>query len=255
MRTHQVSIADGVVTKRYESWARGEPQRERAALTRAYRHTHDLVPQPLTADFDSIPPTIMMSVVAGTPLRDALSSVQLDALERALRELWSVPAADLIPRRSPAEDLRPGYGRLVGCPRPAGGIAREVYDAALAWWAGPDLDQFREPYAEPVLGHADPNLANYLWDGTRIRIVDFEDAGRSDLATELATLVEHLGARATNWDVFLGNFDVDPARLLAARRTWAVFWLQLLLPGGPAARRNPPETLPAHCEHVLNLLT
>jgi len=43
-------------------------------------------------------------------------------------------------------------------------------------------------------------LANYLWDGHRIRIVDFEDAGRSDVAYELASLVEHLSARDTEWD-------------------------------------------------------
>jgi thiamine kinase-like enzyme len=36
-----------------------------------------------------------------------------------------------------------------------------------------------------VVAHGDPNLANYLWDGTRVRIVDFEDAGRGDRTVEL----------------------------------------------------------------------
>ncbi|SEG99641.1 Phosphotransferase enzyme family protein [Nonomuraea solani] len=38
----------------------------------------------------------------------------------------------------------------------------------------------------PVFGAGDGNLANFLWDGTRVRIVDFEDSGHSDLAYEVA---------------------------------------------------------------------
>src|SRR5439155_24865283 len=34
-----------------------------------------------------------------------------------------------------------------------------------------------------VPGHRDPNLANYLWDGQRVRVVDLEDAAVSDPAT------------------------------------------------------------------------
>lgn len=36
----------------------------------------------------------------------------------------------------------------------------------------------RLPASSPtvtVLGHRDPNLANYSWDGHQVRIVDFED--------------------------------------------------------------------------------
>jgi hypothetical protein len=32
---------------------------------------------------------------------------------------------------------------------------------------------------EVVLGQGDCNLANFLWDGPRVRIVDFEDSGPS----------------------------------------------------------------------------
>jgi thiamine kinase-like enzyme len=45
-----------------------------------------------------------------------------------------------------------------------------------------------------VLGQGDANLANFLWDGTQIRIVDFEDSGPSNRTFELAVLVEHLSA-------------------------------------------------------------
>jgi len=46
------------------------------------------------------------------------------------------------------------------------------------------------PGTAPVLGRADGNLANFLWDGTRIRIADFEESGRSDTSFELAELAE-----------------------------------------------------------------
>jgi hypothetical protein len=83
-----------------------------------------------------------------------------------------------------------------------------------------------------VPGHRDPNLANYLWDGQRIRIVDFEDAAISDPATEPAILAEHLATRPLDTRGFCARFDVDLRRLLAARRLWAMSWLRLLLLGG-----------------------
>ncbi len=47
---------------------------------------------------------------------------------------------------------------------------------------------------QPVFGQGDANLANFLWDGERVRMVDFEDSGLSDRAFELAVLVEHISA-------------------------------------------------------------
>jgi thiamine kinase-like enzyme len=106
-----------------------------------------------------------------------------------------------------------------------------------------------------VLGHRDPNLANYLWDGSDVRIVDFEDSAISDPATELAIFAEHLATRSVDVETFAQRFDVDPERYLAARRLWAMFWLHLLLPGGPAERRNPPGTAERQAERVLGLLS
>jgi hypothetical protein len=82
------------------------------------------------------------------------------------------------------------------------------------------------------------------------RIVDFEDGGVSDLALELANLVEHLSARETDWRRILGAFTVDAGWLLAARRLYAIFWLTLVRPGGPSFQRNPPSTFtgkPTEC--------
>jgi thiamine kinase-like enzyme len=105
----------------------------------------------------------------------------------------------------------------------------------------------------PILGHGDANLANYLWDGNRVRVVDFEDAGASHVEYELGFLVEHLSSTATNWQPLLDRFTTDPARLRWARLTSAAHWLLMLLPGGSAARRNQPEALNRQAQRILTL--
>ena len=102
-----------------------------------------------------------------------------------------------------------------------------------------------------VLGQGDGNLANFLWDGGQVRIVDFEDSGPGDRAFELAVLVEHLsawpGARLDTGP-FLARFcltDPEKTRLTECRRLSALFWLLMLLPGGPASTQPARHTRPA----------
>jgi thiamine kinase-like enzyme len=88
--------------------------------------------------------------------------------------------------------------------------------------------------APAVFSAGDGNLANYLWDGLRLRRLDFEYSGWSDRAVDLADLVEHDGSRATpddEWDAVVEGFALPPpeqARFAAARRLWALFWTVLL---------------------------
>jgi thiamine kinase-like enzyme len=111
-----------------------------------------------------------------------------------------------------------------------------------------------------VFGQGDPNLANFLWDGDRVRIVDFEDSGLSDRAFELADAVEHLSTwidSGLDGDKFLRAFDLSRAersRLADCRRLAALFWLLRLQPGGNASLRNPPGTLRRQAERLLALL-
>jgi aminoglycoside phosphotransferase (APT) family kinase protein len=238
------------VHKRYADWARGEHEREWHVLRIVHAARPGLVPAPLAADLGATPPWIAMSRLPGTPLGGSLSGEQIAALGAALRALWSVPVADLPLRRfAPAEAWDIISRRFDAADRP-GGIAGIAFDRAIAFLSGPRLP------AGPasIVGHGDPNLANYLWDHGAVRIVDFEDAGRSDIAYELATLVEHVGARDTGWDAFLAGFDVDPARLRSSRALVASQWLLMLLPGGAAAGRNPPEVLDRQAERLLALL-
>jgi hypothetical protein len=251
--THTLTFAAGTVTKRYTSWNRGEPRREWAALQHIHRHAPDLAPQPITADLDNVPPTVTMTVVPGQPMNANLTQSQIRALTTAIRGLWAIPLDD--PTNLPpwCDDL-PFARRLTNEPRPTEPTAAAAYDAALAWWNGTDPALLRTPPRTRILGHRDPNLTNYLWDGHRVRIVDFEDAAISDPATELAILVEHLSTRRLNPNTLIAHLDVDHQRLRAARRLWAMFWLWLLRPGGPAAHRNPPDTAQAQAQRLLQLL-
>ncbi|WP_230687245.1 phosphotransferase [Catellatospora vulcania] len=253
VHTHELTVEGTRLTKRYVSWDRDEHLREWTALQLAHRHEPGLVPQPLDADLTAKPPTVTMSVVPGEPLSGAFTPAQARALHAALAALWRVPHEELATAWPWSDDLR--YARmLTDGPRPDGGLPAEAYDAAVSWWDGPDPESLRRPPTDVVLGQRDPHLGNYLWDGNRVRIVDFEDAAVSDPATELAILSEHLSLRATDTEAFCAKFDVDGSRLLAARRLWAMFWLRLLLPGGRSAHRNPPGAADTQAARLLHLL-
>ncbi|HET9972794.1 MAG TPA: aminoglycoside phosphotransferase family protein, partial [Streptosporangiaceae bacterium] len=106
----------------------------------------------------------------------------------------------------------------------------------------------------------DPNLANHLWDGRRVHLVDFEASGRGDRATELADFVEHVTVWAhagISAEAFLGRFDLDPGerqRVTRLRRLFAAFWVMRLRPGGHAYQRNPPGTFERQAARLLDLL-
>jgi hypothetical protein len=250
--THDLSFAGSRVVKRYTSWERDEHVREWAVLRRVHQHVPGLVPRPIAADLESVPPVITMSAVPGTPLTD-ISGGRADGLVAAITALWTVPF-DGIEGVSPWTDALDFAGRLTAGPRPVSGVTAAAYDAAVAWWDGPDPELLREQPEAMVLGHRDPNLANYLWDGRRIRIVDFEDAAVSDPAMEVAILMEHLSWRGIDCARLRALLTVDDRRLLAARRLWAMFWLRLLLPGGRSAGRNPPGAADRQGHRVLMVL-
>jgi aminoglycoside phosphotransferase (APT) family kinase protein len=180
-----------------------------------------------------------------------LSAEQLVGLQVALDALWSVAAEGLEPIDFGSFVMR--VRRAVSSWDGDDGVIAEAHAAAGEWLARSAADELVEP-RNVVIGHGDPNLANYLWDGNRVRIIDFEDAGQADLAVELANLVEHLASRGTDWSSFLAQYQVDAERLLSARRLWAAFWLTLIRPGGPSAHRNPPGTAELQAERLLSLL-
>jgi Phosphotransferase enzyme family len=245
--THAVDIGDDQVIKRFRSWDRGEHLREWQALTLLARYAPGLAPEPLSADLTSVPPCVRMSRVAGQPL-DALTVTpgHLDAVASAVSRLHAAVPRDVVAGLRPQPWLAVGAVRqmrsiVAGSRAPDGDVlARSAFDAGMRW-----LGQAADPRPGPrsiVFGQGDGNLGNYLWDGDRVCLVDFEDSGRSDRAYELAAFVEHLsvwhdaGVEARD---LLGRFELtreERERVLFFRRAFAFYWLLKLL-GRPADRR------------------
>lgn len=114
---------------------------------------------------------------------------------------------------------------------------------------------------QAVFGHGDGNLANYLYDGARVQIVDFEDCGRSDRACELAEIVEHVafwheaGGNPTSLTSMFDLSGAEQDRLLECRRMHASAWLRILINAQLSGRhRKQPGTLESQADRLLNLL-
>lgn len=110
-----------------------------------------------------------------------------------------------------------------------------------------------------VFCNGDGNLSNYLWDGTRVQVVDFEYSGQNDQAFALAEITEHVSAWVdTDFDVphFLSHFDIpvgDAAQLLDARRLLAFEWLYVLAQQEPG-KENPVGTVERQAYRLMTLL-
>lgn len=265
--THQVLLdaSRGVVIKRFRSWDRREPAREWNALTLLAEFAPGLAATPIRADLTADPPVIEMSRLPGVPLGDApLSAAQAEALVLAVGRLWNaVPRARLTDLGGPGPNVAQLARRvtaMLAARRTMDDrvLVRRAWQAGADWFAGGAFGRLNA--GDVVLGQGDCNLANFLWDGTQVRLVDFEDSGPSDRAFELAVLVEHISAWSAaglSADAFLARFDLTPAervRVREYRRLAALFWLMMLLPGGPAEHRNPPGTVHSQAARLLLLL-
>jgi aminoglycoside phosphotransferase (APT) family kinase protein len=267
--THQVSVDRGrrIVVKRYEHADREQPAREWRALLLLAEHAPGLAPEPILADLAGNPAVIEMSLLDGEPLGgEPLTQEQESAVLRAVGQLWqAVPVSKVT--LLPDESARETEAWLVQQVREMAAsydlgedpVVRSAELAGLDWlsWAGVGGGEHGLPH---VFGQGDSNLANFLWDGERVRIVDFEDSGVSDRAFELGQLVEHISARhdaGLNADQFAAAFDLtaaERARLADTRRLAALYWLLRLRPGGDVSERNPPGTLRRQAERLLALL-
>ncbi|WP_329431173.1 aminoglycoside phosphotransferase family protein (plasmid) [Streptosporangium sp. NBC_01495] len=267
--THAIDVHGDVVIKTYRSWKRDEPGREWRALQLLTVYAPGLAPAPMRANLRADAPMVVMSRLPGVALEATASTPQqLKSLAEAIVTLHrAIPpqvAADLPPRLwHLAETVarvrdqcarRPPLG-----PDP---MVAEAFTAAARWVTGPHLDRLVEEKVRPVLGHGDGNLANLIWDADtgRVRLVDFEDSGRSDAAMEIADLVEHISAwTESELDVtclleFCHLSQQEAARLQVLRRLLALWWLLALRPGTASAARNPPTTLRRQAERLLALL-
>jgi aminoglycoside phosphotransferase (APT) family kinase protein len=267
--THQVSVdhEGQVVVKRYVDSHRGEPAREWRALRLLAEHAPRLAPEPISADLDASPPAIVMSLLPGEPLGGRpLTAPQEGALAVAVGQLWQAVPVELVAPVPGEVDTRTELVQVVGDwldsadPGPDAPV-RDALASAAAWLTGTTLltataGRGRAEGSIPgVLGQGDANLANFLWDGELVRIVDFEDSGVSDRAFELAVLVEHVSAwrdAGLDGDRFIAGFDLsatEQSHLADWRRLLALYWLLRL------RRRADAGAAAGQAQRLLSLLS
>jgi hypothetical protein len=239
--------------------SRRRAEREWTTLTLLAHRGHPRVPHPVWRSPWDDGPAIAMTFVAGEPLGDAdLLPQQLDAITEALADLYSITPADV---REPVAEVATPAPAMLHRIRAAWAAPDAAHDPAhqqavqlwQRWAHGPDPETILCGRAAQVLGRGDPSLANVLWDGAQVTLLDFEYSGWTDPAYELADLVEHPQSRATpdqTWHTYINRFPLDPAaqaRHRAARRMLALFWLARWSPG--SARHTAQEH---RVEHLLS---
>jgi Ser/Thr protein kinase RdoA (MazF antagonist) len=154
-----------------------------------YQRAPGLTPEPLDRRVERGAPVIEMTRVPGEPLGAArLSPAQAGAVAGALTQMHraaSGAALTSVPERrwGPAEVCSLARSWIQEVSQGASAPAAEALRAARAWLSSGEAGVLP---ADQVFGNADGNLANFLWDGARCRIVDFEDSGVSDPAYEAA---------------------------------------------------------------------
>ena len=273
--THGITVEEGIAVKRFRSPVDGderrlygdEPRREWRALELLARYAPGLAPRPVRADLAADPPLIAMSRVPGEPLGTRpVTKVQEDAIATALSRLHhAIPPSVLgtVERAPGSPQLLPGRTRDMARACNAellDPLPRQAYRAALAWLDSGWAERPAPATGQPVFAQGDPNLANHLWDGHRVHLVDFEASGRGDRATELADFVEHVTVWAhagINAEAFLDRFDLnlgERRRAAQLRRLFAAFWVMRLLPSGSAYHFNPPGTFERQANRLLDLL-
>lgn len=265
--SHDLEFGSHTVTKSYRSWGRGEPQREWSALGLLQRNAPGLAPQPLSADLHGEPPSVVMTRLPGESLADVLVTTdQTEAMADALHRLHTtVPAADLA--NQPLRNWHPAEAvanlRAWIQERHELGDDRQTaaaFDSASRWLESAEPDQLVAADVPPVFAMGDGNLSNFIWCDGEVRLVDFEDSGRSDRAFELADIVEHISLWVddpVNTDLLMDALALEAkerTRFVGCRRLWSTFWLLMLLPSGRAHARNPVGTIDRQVQRVLRLL-
>lgn len=264
-QTHRMRFTPDVVIKHYVDWARGEAEREWTGLTTIARLAPGLSPEPVERGMLTDAPFVVMTRLPGRPLgAEPLSTAQIDAVVSATHALFALPVPARTPERwmgpaSAHDSVRRSLEPRVDlpCTLPGAELIATALTRSRDWLDG--VAVVGGPH-DPVLARGDGNLANLLWDGTRCRMVDFEEFGVSDQCFELADLVEHASGRLAGLldvEAFLSGFDLEPSarrRLHRYRTTFAIFWLVMLLPGHRGFDRNPTGSTRRQAEHTLRLL-
>ena len=142
--THAVELLPDLVIKRFRSCGDGEHEREWRALTLLEQYSPGVAPAPIEADLSATPPTVVMSRLAGSPLRGSrVGPDQLISMAQTLTTMHeSVPrkvAAELPPRlwnqHHAIRGIRVRHERLSEQVPSRVGVSPRVVDTGLCGYA------------------------------------------------------------------------------------------------------------------------
>ncbi|MGW4802181.1 phosphotransferase, partial [Nonomuraea sp. NPDC004297] len=114
---------------------------------------------------------------------------------------------------------------------PEASVVAEAFRVATAWTERAALETTLAEPGQEVFGTGDGNVANYLWDGHQMRVIDFEYSGRSDRSFELAEVFEHVSVwhnDASGLSAVLDRVELDAnetRKFMECRRLHAAYWL------------------------------
>ncbi|WP_237103882.1 phosphotransferase family protein [Nonomuraea sp. MG754425] len=250
--THEITYDGDRVVKRYLDSKPGAAEREWRALTLLAEHAPGLAPEPITLDGG----VVTMSRLDGVPLRGLFARAKhVGAMAEALSQVHAAVPGHVL-RTVPVrpwgrEAIVDWITRRCTAWEPRESLADRAVKEGLRWvesWSPGDAG------VRPAFGTGDGNLANFLWDGTRVRVVDFEDSGRSDVAFEVAELAEHVSMWVDGDVEVAHRFELSPQedrRMRDCRKALSLAWLFLLSHEHP---RNPPGTFLRQAERALATL-
>lgn len=216
-------------------------EREWHALTVLAQHTaSDCAPIPLWLDDRADQPALGMSLIPGTPIPDLVDITgALKALAEATRAMQTIPLAEPLASLDRIDSAEHYITRLTDvwpqqlAEHADDPLTPDMLALLRQWERGGDADTLARS-VPMVFSRGDSNLLNWHHDGDRIFCVDFEFAGRSDVAVDAADHIEHISARDIpddTWRMLEADLGVDHhnrARFDAAQRTIALRWLAVL---------------------------
>jgi Phosphotransferase enzyme family len=231
-----------VCVKIYRVDDRRRAEREWLSLTFLSGHQAGSAPVPLWADPHPGQPAIAMTLLPGRPFPETGDRREpLRALAAVQRQYAGLPLDGELAALERIDSASHYIRRINGIwapvikNHPRDALTRDLQQILSRWEESGDAAVLAEP-ARRIFSRGDSNLLNWLWDGSGIRVVDYEFAGYSDLPFDCADLTEHISSRQAGiddqaWAEIIGLAGPggrDRRRFEAAQRTCALRWLAVL---------------------------
>ncbi|MDQ1295770.1 MAG: hypothetical protein QG608_3657, partial [Actinomycetota bacterium] len=204
--------ATPICIKLYRKTDRQRVEREWHGL--AHASPLGCAPEPLWLDRNADQPTLGMTLLPGQPILDVLDPKSaIRALGATTCALQSLPISEPLASLERVDSIEHYINRLTDIwPSQLTQAADDPRTPRMRsllrrWQDSGDAELLAQP-AVPVYSRGDSNLLNWLHDGRKAYVADFEFSGYSDTAVDAADHIEHISARAIPDDVW-GDAETD----------------------------------------------